>query len=39
MMEKLEMTLRELGCGDNGEEEVHYAASREELLGAPARKE
>ena len=34
MMEKLEMPLGELRCGDNGEEEVRYAASREEFLGA-----
>ncbi len=37
MMEKLGMTLRETHCGDG--EEVRYAASREEFLVAPARKE
>ncbi len=37
MMEKLGMTLRETRCGDG--EEVRYAASREEFLGAPAGKE
>ena len=37
MMEKLGMTLREIGCGEDGGE-VRYAASQEELLGAPARK-
>ncbi len=39
MMEKLGMTLRENGRGEDGEEVVRYAASREESLGAPARKE
>jgi [ribosomal protein S5]-alanine N-acetyltransferase len=36
MMEKLGMTLREVGCGEGGEE-VRYAASREEFIGSLAR--
>jgi [ribosomal protein S5]-alanine N-acetyltransferase len=38
MMEKLGLTLREVGCGEDGEKEVHYAATREEFLGTPASK-
>jgi hypothetical protein len=39
MIEKLEMPLREVGRGEDGEEEVRYAASRQGFLGASACKE
>jgi hypothetical protein len=38
MMEKLGMTLREVGCGEDGGE-VRYGASREEFLEVTASKD
>ena len=38
MMEKLGMTLQEVGCGEDGRE-VRYAGTREGFMGAPASKE
>jgi hypothetical protein len=39
MMEKLGMTLREARPGEDGEEKVRYAATREEFLSVTASKE